>query len=172
MKTIIKLVSVIAIVAFCNNVSAQNQKLAHISFNELIVSMSEYDSAMVKLQKHTQELELTMEEMQVEWNKKLEDFNKNQANWTDLVKQSKNDDLMTLRQRIETFQQNAQESTQQEYDKLMQPVIEKANKAIEAVAKEQGITYVISDNSQILHFKAVGTIDLLPSVKKHLGINK
>ena len=170
MKTIIKLVFVIAIVAFCNNVSAQNLKLAHISYNELIVSMPEYDTAMVRLQKHTQNLELVMEEMQVEWNKKLEDFNKNQANWTDLVKQSKNDDLLTLQQRITTFQQNAQESIQQEQDKLIQPVVEKANKAIETVAKEQGFTCVF--NVQILHYKDLSVVDLLPAVQKHLGITK
>jgi outer membrane protein len=51
----------------------------------------------------------------------------------------------------------------------MQPVYEKANKAIEDVAKEQGVTYVLT--SQAVLFKATGTLELLPAVKKHLGIN-
>jgi Skp family chaperone for outer membrane proteins len=57
-----------------------------------------------------------------------------------------------------------------EQEKLMQPIIEKANKAIETVAKEQGISLVISET--VLHFKAVGTINLLPAVKQYLGIKK
>jgi len=168
MKNTVKLVLVITIIALCSNVSAQTPKLAHISMQELVVSMPDYDSAMVKLQKFAQDLEQLLEEMQVELNRKQDDYQKNQANWSDLVKQAKNDELMTMYQRLQTFQQQAQENYETENTKLMQPVIEKANKAIETVAKEQGITYVFSD--QALIFKATGTIDLLAAVQKHLGI--
>ena len=168
MKTIIKLAIAIALVASCSNVSAQTLKLAYINMNDLIVAMPEFDSAQVKLQKVGQELEKALEEMQVEYNRKMDEFSKNQTNWTELVKTSKTEDLMSMQQRIQTFQENAQESYQQEYQKLLQPVQEKANKAIETVAKEQGITYVLND--QALVFKAVGTLDLLPAVKQHLGI--
>ena len=172
MKITLKLVLAITVIALCSNVSAQTVKLAHINRDELIVSMPEYDSAQVKLQKFVQELQQVMEEMQVELNRKQEDINKNQANWSDLVKTSKNEEFYTMYQRLQTFQQQAEENVGQEQNKVMQPIVEKANKAIEAVAKEQGITYVISDNPQILFFKAVGTIDLLPTVKQKLGITK
>jgi outer membrane protein len=108
--------------------------------------------------------------MQVEYRKKIDEYSKNQENWTDLVKQAKLDEIQSMERRIQAFQESAQESLQQDYNKLLQPVIEKANKAVEAVAKEQGITYVITGDSQVLIYKAVGTLDLLPAVKKHLGI--
>ena len=170
MKTTIKLVLAISVIALCSNVSAQ--KIAHINIQELITSMPEYDSASVKIEKVRQELEKTIEEMQVEFNRKSDELQKNQANLTDLVKQSKTEELTTMYQRLQSFQQQASESFQMESDKLLQPVYEKANKAIEAVAKEKGVDYVISDNPQILFFKAVGTMDLLPAVKQHLGIKK
>ena len=170
MKNIVKLVVAIALVALCSNISAQTLKLAHINKQELVMSMPEYDSASVKLQKFAQDLESAIEEMNVELNRKTDDWTKNQANWTDLVKQSKLDEIQSIQTRISTFQQQAQESFGQEQQKLMQPVIEKADKAIDAVAKEQGVTYVINGDSQILVFKAVGTLDLLPAVKQHLGI--
>ena len=172
MKITLKLVFAIAAVALCSTISAQNIKLAHINLDELIVSMPEFDSAQVKLQKFGQELQNELELLQVEVNRKQDEFSKNQANWTDLVKQSRNDELMSLYQRYQTFQQQAQESYELEQQKLMQPILEKANKAVENVAKEQGITYVFSANNQILVFKAVGTLDLLPAVKNHLGIKK
>ena len=170
MKTTLKLVLVIAIVAVCSNVSAQ--KIAHINFNDLIVSMSEYDSAVVKMQKFTKVLEDELEAMGVERNKKWEEYNTKSKDWTDLVRSSKEQELTAITQRIQLFQEQAQESIQQEQAKLFQPVYEKANKAIEDVAKEQGITYVISGNPQILLFKAVGSLDLLPSVKQKMGIKK
>ena len=173
MKTTLKLVLfVIAVAVLCNNVSAQTPKLAHINQDELIVSMSEYDSAVVKMQKFTKVLEDELEAMGVERNKKFEEYTTKSKDWTDLVRSSKEQELNAIGQRIQLFQEQAQESIQQEQAKLFQPVYEKANKAIEDVAKEQGITYVISANPQILLFKAVGSTDLLPSVKQKMGIKK
>ena len=77
---------------------------------------------------------------------------------------------MTMQRRIQSFQEQAQESYQQEQAKLMQPVYEKASKAVETVAKEQGAQLVFDANPQILLYKAPGTLDLLPAAKQHLGI--
>ena len=169
MKITLKLALAIAAFALCSNVSAQN-KIAHINMEELIVSMPEYESAMESLQKVAQELEEAIESMTVEFNRKLDEFQRNNESWSDLVRQSKNQELLQLQQRAQAFQEQAQESYQMEQGKLMQPVLEKANKAVENVAKEQGVDYVLSGNPQILIFKAVGTLDLLPAVKQHLGI--
>ena len=170
MKTTIKLVVAIAFFALCSNVTAQNLKFAHINLNELVVSMPDYDSAMVKLQRHAQDLEQVMEEMQVELNRKMDDFQKNQTNWSELVRQSKTEELTSMQQRFYQFQEQAQESYQQENEKLLQPVVEKANRAIETVAKEQGINGVY--NSQVFHYIDASMINLLPAVQKHLGISR
>jgi len=170
MKNIVKLVIAIVFVAMCNNVSAQTQKLAHISMQELITAMPEYEKAMAEFQKIQDSLGKNLEELQVEYRRKLDEYSKNQEGWTELVKQSKIDEIQSMERRIQAFQEGAQESLQQEYTKLLQPVLEKANKAVDAVAKEKGVEYVISADNQILVFKAVGTLDLLPAVKQHLGI--
>ena len=168
MKNTLKLALAVAIFALCGKVSAQNEKLTYIDINELVVLMPEYDTAMVKLQKVATDLENAMEEMQVEYNRKLDEYSRNQESWTDLVRQSKGQELQQMGQRIQMFQESASESYGIEQQKLTQPVIEKANKAIETVAKEKGITMVI--NAQVLLYKAVSTVDLLPAVKQHLGI--
>ena len=170
MKITLKLVLAIAAISLCSTISAQNVKLAHINMEELIVTMPEYDSAMVKMQKFVQTLETELELMNVERNKKIEEYSKNHANWTDLVRSSRGDEIQNMNQRIQMFQEQAQEDMQQEQNKLMQPIFEKANKAIETVAKEQGIIGVFS--AQALHYKDASMINLLPSVKKHLGITK
>jgi hypothetical protein len=48
MKNIVKFVTAIVLVALCSNVSAQNDKLAHISMQELITAMPEYETALEK----------------------------------------------------------------------------------------------------------------------------
>ena len=172
MKITLKLVLAIAAVALCSNISAQNLKLAHINMEELIVSMPEYDSAMVQLQKTQNRLEEEIDALQVEYRKKLDDYQKNEANLTEMVKQSRATEIQNLGQRMQVYMESAQQELEMENGKLMQPIFEKANKAVENVAREQGITYVFDANPQILRFKAAGTLDLLPAVKKHLGITK
>ena len=169
MKNILKLVVfAIVIVAFSNNVSAQTNKLAYINMQELIVAMPEYDSASSKLQRTYKTMEKELEQLNVERNRKLDDYLKNRDNLTEFVRNAREEELNILGQRIQQFQQGAQESLQREEEKLLQPVYEKANKAIETVAKEKGIDYVY--NSQALLYKSVGTTDLLQQVKQHLGI--
>jgi outer membrane protein len=167
-NTLLVVVFAIVIVALSDSVSAQASKLAHISFQELVVAMPEYDSASVKLQRTYKDLEKELELLNVERNKKLDEYLKSRDNLTDLVRASREEELNSLGQRIQAFQQGAQESLQQEEEKLMQPVYEKARKAIETVAKEKGLDYVY--DSQVLLYKASNTLDLLSDVKKHLGI--
>ena len=170
MKTTLKFVLVIAVVAMCSNISAQTLKLAHINMQELVMSMPEHDSAMVKMQKMQKEVEAEMESQQVEYNKKLEEYSNNEKNWTDLVRQSKAQDLQSLGQRMQIFRESAQQRFEEENNNLLQPIIDKANKAIEAVSKEQGITYVL--NSQTLVYKSIDSKDIMQLVKNQLGIKK
>ena len=168
MKTTLKLVLAAAIFAFSSNVSAQELKLAHIDMQELIMSMPEYEEAMAALQKVGEDLEQELELMQVELNRNFDDFQRNQESLSDLVRQTRIEAIQRLQERIQIFQQQAQESYQMEWQRLMQPVQEKAHNAVEAVAEAQGITHVF--NSQALLFTARNTIDLLPAVRQHLGI--
>ena len=170
MKTTLKLVLVGILIAFCSSVSAQNIKLAHINMQELIFTMPEYEAATAELQKFGQVLQDELESLQVEYNRKAHDYFNNSTNLTEIVRRSREEELQMMQQRIGMFQQQAQESYEIEQQKLFQPVIEKANKAVEAVAMAQGVTYVFTGDPQVLIFKAVGTLDLLPAVKQHLGI--
>ncbi len=171
MKTLLKFVFVIALIVCCNNIFAQKPlKLAYVDMQALVASMPAYDSAMVKMQKVQKELQDEMELLNVERNKKYEDYTTNSKNWTDLVRQSREQEIMTMNQKIQTFQESAMESLQQEEAKLMQPLLDRANKAIDAVAKANDITYVL--NSQAILAKSMDSLDLLPLVQQHMGIKK
>jgi outer membrane protein len=170
MKILKIVVAVSFVLAICNSTYAQKPlKLAHIDSQELMQSMPEWDSALVKMQKIQKDLQTEMEGLQVEYNRKLEEYANNQKNWTDLVRQSREQELRTLQQRMQEFQDAAGEDFQKEQAKLIQPIREKANKAIETVAKEQGITYVLE--AQVLLFKATDSLDMLSLVQQQLGIN-
>jgi len=171
MKNKFKLIVIIA-AFFCVGVSAQAPKIAHINMQELVFAMPEYEEAMESLTRFAQDLENTLEELQVERSRKIDEFQRLSETWSDLVRQTRAEEIQSMSQRIQMFEQRAHSDVMQEQERLLQPIIEKAQAAIEVVAKEQDITYVISSDPQILVYKAANTIDLLPAVKRHMGIRE
>jgi outer membrane protein len=159
-------------VLFAGGLSAQTLKFGHIEFQPLIQTMPEYQTASANLEKVRASLEAQSAAMQKEAQDKYKEFialsqtkDANEA----LVK-AKQDEVQSIQERIQTFNQTAEESLQKEREKQFQPVIEKARKAISEVAKEQGLIYVFEVNGVLYHSEQ--SIDLTPLVKAKLGIVK
>lgn len=172
MKNYLKISMVVVAMMVSVSLFAQkNYKFGHINSQELINSMPEYDSAQVELQNFAKGLQDQLEVMQVEYNKKLQDYQAEMNNLTDLIRQTKEQELMDIQQRMQTFNQNAQKNMQDKQSEVMQPIIEKAQKAIKDVGAENNFTYIYDlAGGTILYFSA-DSEDVLPLVKKKLGLN-
>ena len=152
------------------NASAQKaNKLGWINSNELLLLMPERDSAEAQLKAFAQQLELQLTSMTGEYEKKYTEYQQNMAVMNDVVKASKEEEIMDLQTRIQEFQQKAQQSLQKKEGALMEPLIKKAKDAISAVAKENGYNYVFDVSvGTLLHYPEGD--DLLPLVKTKMGI--
>ncbi|MCF0211515.1 MAG: OmpH family outer membrane protein [Bacteroidales bacterium] len=167
-KSLILLIA--ATIAFCGTSFAQkNIKLGHINTNELMQIMPGVDSAQSILQKEVAEMESQMKMMQEELQKKYANFQEKQAGWSDLIRQSETKALQDMNARIEEFGANAQATLQARQEELLKPITDRAKAAIEAVAKENGYTYVFDSGVGVLLYQQ-DSDDLMPLVKKKLGI--
>lgn len=166
-----KLLGIILVVLVATSAFAQgNYKFGHINSNELLAAMPERDSARAELQQYGEMLQQEMEAMQVELQTKYATFMENQETYTDLVRQSKGTELEEMQQRIQTFQQRAQQDLQQKEGELFQPIMEKAQAAINAVASANGFTYIFDLGAGGIIFHSEKSTDILALVKKELGI--
>ncbi len=171
MKKLLLLVMMAGIIGTAS--AQQNYKFGHINAQELIVLMPERDSATTKMENYGKELQEQVESMQVEFNTKLNTYQQKQATWTAGILEAKQKELQDLQARIQEFQQTAQEDFQKMQQVLLRPVIEKANKAIETVAKREGFIYIFDISAgSIPYFNPEQSVDLLPLVKKELNITK
>ena len=172
MKRFLGIAALVTILAFAGQFAeAQNVKFAHINSDELIRAMPEYDSAMAKLERTRTELVNTLEIMTVELNNKLDAYNKVEKTLTDLVRQSKQQELQDLQNRIQTFQTQAQTTLQDEQVTLTQPIFNKVDKAIKDVGKEGGFIYVFDvAKGQVLYFDETKSTNILALVKTKLGV--
>ncbi len=172
MKRFLGIVSLAVLVAFCGQrADAQNFKFAHINSDDLIKAMPEYDTAMAKLERTQKELVNALQLMQVELNNKQEAYNKEVKNLTDLVKQTKEQEITDMYKRIQDFQQQAQTQMQEQQTTLTQPIFAKVDKAIKDVGKEGGYIYVFdTSKGQVLYFDETKSTNILPAVKTKMGL--
>jgi len=167
MKRIIGIAALVIFVA--SAAQSQNLKFGHIDSDELIQALPEFDSANAQLETFRQELINTLELMSVELNNKSDAYNRESKNLTDLVRQTKEQELVDLNRRIQDFQTNAQEQLQNKQIELFQPIYTKVEKAIRDVGKENGFIYIFNVGT-LLYFDESKSVDVLPMAKAKLGL--
>jgi len=165
MKKII-LITFISIIAFSSN--AQN-KFGHLDSQELLLLMPERKTAENSIADFAKTLEAQLSAMSAEYQQGLQEYQQNEASYNDLVKKDKEAEILGLQQRIQTFQQDAQQSLAAKEQELLEPILSKARKAIEEVAKEGKYTYIFDKTGGTILY-ANESEDVLPLVKKKLGL--
>ena len=164
-----KFLILIAAVLGVSTVSAQ--KLARVNMQEVVMAMPEFEEAQKNLDAFGKDLQEQMEQIQVEFNNKLADFQKNQSTMAASVKQMRQQELEQLQQRFSEFQQIAQQDFQKKQAELIEPVQKKAQEAVNKVSKANGYV-VVFDTSvpSLAYIDEAQTTDIAPLVKKELGI--
>ena len=170
MKNTLKALLVVAILFSATGLFAQSQKFGHVNVNELISLMPERNDAQNALQVFAKELENELGVMQKEFEAKYSEYLRLESTYNEVIKGSKQEDLQSLQTRIQEYQQNAEQSYGKKEAELLQPILDKANNAIQEVGKEKGYTYIFDASSGVVVFIAEGSDDVLPFVKTKLGI--
>ncbi|MBQ9472773.1 MAG: OmpH family outer membrane protein [Bacteroidales bacterium] len=164
----------LALLAFGGHAYAQKTvKLGHINSSELMQIMPGKDSVQAILEKELADLESQLKTMQAEMEQRYNDYMERQSQMSDLIKRTKQQEIQDMGSRIEAFNQDAQKTMQERQEALLKPIVDRAKKAIEDVAKENGYSYIFDTSAN------VGAIlyqqdsdDIMPLVKKKLGLAK
>ncbi len=170
MKKVVKFFLIVVILTGGITLNAQELKFGHIDSRELLLSMPESDSAQAKIQKLAGDYEQQMEEMQVELNKKYDNYLQNRETYTELIRQTKETDIQEMQQRIANFEQIAQQDLQSQQNEMMRPILEKANNAVKEVARENGFIYIFDTGSGNPVYWSDQSVDILPLVRTKLGL--
>ena len=146
-------------------------KLGHLNSNDLLELMPEKAAAEKSIQDYAKQMENQLLEMQTELEKKYNSYMAEKANLSEIVAKTKEEELMSMQQRIQTFQQSAQTELQKKEQDLLKPIIEKAQKAIADVSKENGYTYVFDTATGAVGFvDETKSTNVLSLAKAKLGI--
>lgn len=169
MKNALKLTLVVAMLFSTSALFAQ--KLGRINSQEVMIAMPETKEMQTKLQAVAKDWEENLETINVEFNNKLQEFQKNLNTLSEAARQVKENELNSLRQRGNEMQQMAQQDLAQQEQQMFTPIAEKAQAAIQAVAKAGGYTAIFETGS-LVYFDEATMVDITPLVKKELGITE
>ncbi len=144
-------------------------QVAHINSEELVAMMPE-TKAM------TQDLKVLGENFDTEYKAqasalqaKLQKYQTEAASKTNEENEKRHAEVGEIQNKLQVYLSSAREEMQKKEFDLLKPIIEKAQKAIQDVAKDKGIKYVM-DSAPGKGLIVFDGEDLLPAVKTKLGI--
>jgi outer membrane protein len=126
-----------------NSFSQAALKIGHVDIAEILAVLPARDSAAAIIDKETKEMQSTYDEMTAVYNKMLDEYEKGQSTFTEIVKKNKETELLDKEKRLQEFEQNASTNLQKRNSDLIQPILNKILRAIDKVAAENGFTYVL-----------------------------
>lgn len=149
--------------------SQAQSKIAHIDSNELIEAMPEFQDARSQMNKLQNNYKSQIEDMHKELQEKSERYESEADSQTDAENERRMVDFQESQQRIMEFQQKAQRQLEEKQEELLRPLLDKAQKAIEKVAKNKGYDYVL-DSTEGGNVIVADGHNLLSDVKTEMGI--
>ncbi len=147
--------------------SAQS-KVGHINTQELIQAMPEMKAAMQQLDNLAKQYESDIQQKLASYQAKVQQYDNESSTQTDAVNQERMKEVESMQQELGKFRDDAQTDLAKKREELIKPLYDKARAAVEQVAKEQGIDYVLDSTTGggvIVHQGK----DLMADVKAKLG---
>lgn len=152
------------------NVPAGKEKIAYIDGQGLLSLMPEYIAAGKKAEEIYRAKAAEIQSLQADMQKKYANYQEFGPKLSESERKSREDELTALDQKLQELQYKGENELQKEQARLAKPIIDRANKAIQDVAKEHGYTFVIDASMQGTILYADSTRDIMALVKQKLGL--
>jgi outer membrane protein len=156
----------IVLMATASQVTAQN-KYGYISTQELISVMPEAAKADTTIRQLQEALVQNLRDKEATLQTNIEKFYKDSSGLSSAVKEVKRTELQKMYQDLAGEEQRIQQQVQERNQGLMGPIYRKAMDAIQAVAKENGYSYIFERESVLV---APPGDNVLPLVAKKMNI--
>jgi outer membrane protein len=172
MRNSLKILAVAALILAAGIVKGQGAKFGHIDLQALIQLMPEKATYETNLNKEAKGLEDMLTNMQTELQNKYKEYVAKRDSLSEIVRNAKEQELNDMNQKVQNFQQVAQQQLQQKQNEMLKPIIDKAKKAVEDVGKEKGLIYIFDVSGELgtILYRSNESLDVLPLAKTKLGI--
>jgi len=170
MKNLFKVLFLGIALFVMSGVTTAQVKIAHVNTADILDAMPDKATAEKAMENYYNELQEQLQTMAAEYQTKMQDYEANQATMSNLVKQSKEKEIIDIQNRIQQFQANAEQEFEAKRAELLSPILEKIQTAINNVGKEKGYTYILDLATGAAVYVGDAAVDATNDVKAKLGI--
>jgi outer membrane protein len=161
--------TLIALMMICGTAAFAQQKIGHLNSSEILQALPEYKQMSEAVEKKKGEYSKIMENMYSEYEKKAKEVQEQGEKMTQVVLDTKVQEIKDLERRIGDFEQKAQEDLQKYAQELMKPLNDKYMKGVKEVARENGYSYILDIAAGgVVYFPDSGS-DVTALVKTKIG---
>jgi len=149
--------------------TAQSTSMGLVDQQAIVLEMPEYSTAQTKFSEKEASKMREIETLYLQYQTKMQEYEELMMSGTlsGGAQQAKESELIDLQTRIQMAEEMAQEYLLEYNADLMEPISEKVNTAIQAVAQANGYTHVT--DLSLFYVYPEGD-DITGKVKAHLGI--
>ncbi len=170
MKKVKVLFFFVLALGFNLSINAQNDKIGYVDSADVKNVMPERTKVEQDLQVYYGELQAELQAMATEYQNKMKDYEANVNTMSNLVRQSKEKEILDLQGRIQEFQGNAELAFEEKRIELLTPIIEKIQNAVNEVGAAKNFTYILDKSVGAVVYIGTDAIDITPDVKAKLGL--
>lgn len=164
------ILAIILVVATFSQASAQ--KFGHLNYGNFLDQMPEVKVARTELDTLKSQLiakgQMMSKAFEAKYTRLQEDYSAGKL--TPIETQKAQEELQKEDAALQQYEQEVQDSLDQRRISLLKPIVEKVEKAITAVAKENGYTFVFDSSLPNVMLFAEDNDDISALVKKKLGL--
>lgn len=170
MKQILSLGLMMAAVLFSAQSMAQvkEARFGHIDTQALLESMPERNNIQSEIEGAAGEYEQEILRIQSDLEAKVAEYQQKAESWPVAIRSQKEQEITQDQQGLEQFYSTVQQELGMLEQSLLEPMIERARKAIEEVGSEEGFTYIFDTSTGSTVYN--GGEDVLALVKAKLGL--
>jgi outer membrane protein len=150
--------------------SKAQSKIGYVNFQSIVSQMPEAKTIKPQIDAYQKQFVTQLTAMNNELQTKGKAFQDQSKTMTDAVKATKQAELQDLQKKMQDYQATAQQQVDAKSNELVKPITDKARVAVNDVAKEKGIAYVLDSSQGSALLVSNEGDDLTASVKTKLGI--
>lgn len=152
------------------NAQTEGLKIGYTNVNYIFSLSPRSKEIESEIKTRTQILQKEIEKKEQELQAKFQDYEKSRNSMMESIRADKENELRNLEQSIMNLRKNADGELRNKYEELVAPESEKISKAVKDVAKENGFTYIMNGDPQVMLF-GEEKFDVTDMVLKKLGIS-
>ena len=150
--------------------SAQTVKLGIVDTNAIFTAMPETTQVQTKLQEVSNKYQEEFTRLETEYKRMVDELQQMKEDELPAIKERKTREIMDYQQKIQAFENSAQQDMAQQQQNLMAPIATKIKEAIESVGKENGFSMIQAFSPDQIMYYASPVEDITTLVKAKLGL--